>query len=286
LGNRGGGILARSTTLTGLTTLALSQCDVGPSGCGELLSSSVTAGLKNLHFGGCARTPTEGAALAGFLAESPHLGRLEMLSLDQTAITDWAAAQLARADLPALKSLVLLPHDRNHSDTPTGLPRMTATGLAALIATPWFAGLEELDLSGHALGDVGARDLAEARLPRLRNLTLMRTGLTPAGLRELIAAYAGQLDHLQLAGNPLGDAGAEHVASTDWPRMVPRPGKSWFDLGLYLASCEIGDRGARALLESETIPVEIPSLFLGRCAIDSELIAALKAKYMRATIQF
>jgi uncharacterized protein (TIGR02996 family) len=261
VGDLGATALARSTVLTGLTGLALSHCDVGPSGCGELLSSPVVAGLTNLGLGGNVRTATDGETLAAFLADSPHLARLEVLVLDETAITDRAAAHLARADWPALKALVLLPHELNDS-TPTGLPTMTAAGLESLTAARWFCGVEGLELSGHLLGDTGAHALAAARLPRLRRLTLMSVGLTAAGLRELIAVYAGQLEKLQLYGNPLGDAGADLVAAAAWPRMVPQSGR--IDVGLFLGGCGIGDRGAKAVRESRTIPADIPTLFLGQ----------------------
>jgi uncharacterized protein (TIGR02996 family) len=283
LGDLGASALANSTTLARLTTLALAHCDVGPAGCGELLSSPVVAAVTNLHLGGSANTAAGGEALAASLASSPHLRRLQHLTLDETAVTDRAAAQLARADWPGLTSLVLVPRDLNDSTASTGLPTMTTAGLESLTAARWFAAVEALDLSGHPLGDSGARVLALARLPRLRCLTLMMTGLTAVGLEELVEAYAGQLTQLQLYGNPLGDAGAELLANAAWPRMV------WegnFDLGLFLGGCGIGDLGAKALLQSRTIPTDIPSLFLGRGAISYELIEALKAKYPRAKIQF
>src|SRR4029077_5157662 len=125
-----------------------------------------------------------------------------------------AAGRLARASWPAMKSLTLLPHDLNDSSNPTGLATMTAAGLRPLAASPWFGRLEHLNLSGHPIGDDGAAILADARLPRLRDLTLLIIGLTAAGRDLLGGAYSGQLCRLQLYGNPLGGRDLARVGPT------------------------------------------------------------------------
>jgi hypothetical protein len=244
----------------------------------------VVAGLTILNLGGNFRRATDGEALAGMLAGSPHLSRLECLILDETPVNDRAAGRLAGASWPVMKTLILLPHDMNDSSTPTGLATMTAAGLRRLAASPWFGRLERLNLSGHLIGDEGAAILAEARLPHLRDLILMRTGLTAAGLGRLVSAYSSQLRLLQLYGNPLGDEGARVLAAAEWPRMAARQPDA--QVGLLLGSCDIGDAGAAALLASKTIPESIPELFLGRCLVSPEMFAALSEKYRDARIPF
>jgi uncharacterized protein (TIGR02996 family) len=284
VGDDGAAALAASGTLTGLRVLVLGHCGLGPAGCRALLASPVVAGLTNLNLGGNLRRAADGEALAGMLAGSPHLGRLECLILDETPVNGRAAGRLARASWSAMKSLTLWPHDLNDSSTPTGLATMTAAGLRPLSASPWFGRLEHLNLSGHPIGDEGAAILADARLSRLRDLTLMMAGLTAAGLGRLVGAYSGQLRLLQLYGHPLGDEGARVLAAAQWPRMAARHPDA--QVGLLMGGCDIGDAGAAALLASETIPESIPELFLGRCLASPEMLAALAEKYRGATIRF
>jgi uncharacterized protein (TIGR02996 family) len=282
--NKGAEVLAASSTLTGLRMLVLGHCGLGLAGCRALLTSSVVASLTNLNLGGNLRRAADGEALAGLLAGSAHLGRLETLILDETPVNDRAADRLARASWPAMKSLILLPHDLQDSSAVTGLATMTSAGIRSLVASSWFGGLEDLDLSGHPIGDEGAALLADARLPRLRDLTLMTTGITAAGLRRLVDAYSSQLRLLQLYGNPLGDEGARILAAAEWPQMAARHPNA--QIGLLMGGCDIGDAGAVALLASKTIPESIPELFLGSCLASAEMVAALAEKYRKATIRF
>ena len=72
---------------------------------------------------------------------------------------------------------------------------MTGAGIESLAASKWFGGIEELNLSGHPIGDAGAHAIAAARLPHLRHLTLMQVGLTSAGLKALVDAYSNRLQN-------------------------------------------------------------------------------------------
>jgi uncharacterized protein (TIGR02996 family) len=284
VGDVGAAAFAASTTLTSLRILVLGHCGLGLAGCRALLGSSVVAGLTNLNLGGNLRRAADGETLAGMLAGSSHLDRLECLILDGTPVNERAAGRLARARWPAMKSLTLLPHDLGDTPAPTGLATMTAAGLRPLAASPWFTRLEHLNLSGHPIGDAGAAILADSRLSHLRHLTLMMIGLTAAGLGHLVGAYSGQLRLLQLYGNPLGDEGARVLAAAEWPQMAARQPDA--QVGLLLGGCDIGDAGAAALLASETIPESIPGLFLGRSLASPETLAALAEKYREATIRF
>lgn len=87
--------------------------------------------------------------------------------------------------------------------------------LELLAEHPDAAGLEELSLPENRLGPKAARPLAAS--DKLRSLR-----------------------RLDLAGNPLGDEGAETLARAELPALVE----------LRLAGCGIGPRGARALASS------------------------------------
>jgi Ran GTPase-activating protein (RanGAP) involved in mRNA processing and transport len=253
-----------------------------------ILASPIADGVTHLVLGGLARTAEDGEALANSLAESTHLTRLESLYLGETAFTDSAATLLSRAGWTSLNRLVILPYDDIRSDEPITLPTMTASGVESLMSARWASTVNELELSGHPIGDTGAEAIARnRRLEQLRRLTLMRVGLTTVGLRALVDAYSHRLTHLQLAGNTFGDEGAQVIADTSWPEMVPYPrGAEYEQRGLFLARCGITDVGAEALLSSIGIPQNIPDLFLGQSTVSDDLVALLKAKYPSAQVRF
>jgi hypothetical protein len=64
---------------------------------------------------------------------------------------------------------------------------VTATGLAALVASPLFAGIRDLELRMTGAGDEGVRLIAEcARSAGLRSLTLAHCGVGDAGAKALV----------------------------------------------------------------------------------------------------
>lgn len=262
VGEEGALALAHSSTLSNLTGLGIGYGGIRPNAMRELLASPVLGKVATLGIGGNASTASEGESLAESIADSRHLNCIATLVLDDTAFTDRAARRLAVANLPAIKNLLLLPRNINDSESPVTLPSMTGTGIEALAASKWFRGLEELNLSGHPIGDVGAHAIAAAQFPHLRHLTLMQVGLTAAGLKALVDAYSNRLQNLQIYGNPIGDTGAEMLASVPWPKMVMQPGKSQYEIGLFLGGCGLTKRGRDKLLESRNTRL-LPSLFFG-----------------------
>ena len=204
------------------------------------------------------------------------------------AVAPAAARALAGGSWPAFKRLLICPHPVNHSDQVTGYSTMTARGIESLAAAAWATTIESLYLSSHAIGDAGAAALARGRrLQNLRSLTLMDTGITGRGIATLVEAYAGQLELLQLARNPLGDPGAEAIARAAWPRMVPQPaGVEYSQRGILVALCGIGEAGAKALARSVSIPREIPDLFLGYAPVSDSVVARLRARFPNATIRY
>jgi hypothetical protein len=152
----------------------------------------------------------------------PHLAELR---LDDNALGDAGASALAAAPWP-LRRL--------------GVARcgVTAAGAAALAAAPWP--LEALGAADNpALGAAGAAALAAARWP-LREADLRRCGLAGAvGVGAALdgARWRPSLCVLLLAGNELGDGGAEALARQPLPALAV----------LDCAAAGLSRRGARAL---------------------------------------
>ena len=147
------------------------------------------------------------------LVDSPHLGALAALDLGFNGLDDRAAAALARSSALVNLSVLAL----NDNDT------ITCDGVRELAASPFYAGLRRLDLSGNTVGARGAAALtARVAFPHLHTL----------GLR----------------GNPLGDEGAEHLARSPLlARVLARAH------ALDLRDAEIGSAGAAALAESPAL---------------------------------
>ena len=89
-----------------------------------------------------------------------------------------------------------------------------ALGAAAFAG---FPALKELDLSGVALGEAGARLLASRRWPRLRELNLFNCRIGDAGLAAFARGAWPALRVLYLRGNDLGAA----LALDDTLRWAP-----------------------------------------------------------------
>lgn len=116
---------------------------------------------------------------------------LEHLSLKGNKLCDRAAALLAAARLPCLRAVSLAAN------------QLTARGAAALGASPWAPGLEELSLGGNPLiQDEGVAALARAPLRTLRALRLCHAGITDAALTSLSAApWITKLEDLEIGFN-------------------------------------------------------------------------------------
>lgn len=121
---------------------------------------------------------------------------------------------------------------------------ITASGMSALCASLGansLPALKRLDLRGNRFGSSGAESLARA--------------LDRGALRSL--------EHLRLDGTRIGDDGA--VALAKPLRKLPALGITFADDGLWLRAltlnnCEIGDRGATALLLDDLADGDFASL--------------------------
>ncbi|HET9383246.1 MAG TPA: hypothetical protein VFP69_20780 [Streptomyces sp.] len=112
---------------------------------------------------------------AGSLAAAASAGRIETLDLRYCGLGDQGVAALAGS--PAFAGVRRLHLQRN---------RITGEGVRALTR---LTGIEELDLRYNAIGEDGARALAEAPFAgSLTRLRLHRQDVTDAGVRILASA--------------------------------------------------------------------------------------------------
>lgn len=122
------------------------------------------------------------------LAGCPHLASLEAIDLGTKPPPG------SHAPAPFFRDRALLPLFVSPHLGRLRRLRLSGLGLEgavvqALLDTGLFARLERLDLHGNnAIGDRVAHRLAQARAPALRGLHLLKTNLTSAGLRALLAA--------------------------------------------------------------------------------------------------
>lgn len=171
------------------------------------------------------------------LARCPHLRRLRGLDLSLNGLGDAGVRLLAGS--AALGGLTRLALNDNE--------QITWDGVAALAASPFFAGLTDLDLGGNDVNDAGVAALADSRsLARLCGLGLARNHVGDAGVKALVAsglfrrmvARGGRID---LRENAVGPAGAEALAGApEFARVT----------ALNLDKNYLGDRGAVALASS------------------------------------
>lgn len=171
------------------------------------------------------------------LAQSSWLPRLQRLDLGAQGLTDEGARHLASATGLSLRSLDL------HGGAYTG-NAIGADGIAALAEASWFPDLEFLGLAmcGDP-GDAGVRRVM-ARGTSLERVNLSTIGLTWEFLQVAphLSAWSN-LKMLSLAGNAIGDDGAEMLAQAG---TLPQT--------LILRSCGIGPTGLRFL--SAASPVD------------------------------
>ena len=214
------------------------------------------------------------------LGKLPHLHTLDLPDLATGAVSALAAGKfpalarlmyggplagkyakvLAKAEFPAL-AVFEAASDAKNDD------------LIELLKADWFSQLRVLDLANNAIGDKGLKALAahpvakslrvlklgdntfglgglkalaaDGAFPELTTLNLhsyhKRKG-TPAELAAFVAPLRmPHLRHLDLAGWPLGNDGAQALAANPALAGLTR---------LNLDTCEIGDPGAKALFAS------------------------------------
>jgi hypothetical protein len=211
IGLDGARALAGSPHLGGLKELGLNGNTLGPEGASGLAGAPWLAGLERLEV---AENGLTAADLERLLERVPNLTGLDVSRNPLGGFTAWftrpglrvVAAACVRCDavgspdIPAGPPLELEALDLRHN-------ALAPDALAALLRrTPRLA---RLDLGFTDCGDDGAAALAAVLLPRLANLGLRATRLTPAGA-VTIARSSGLADvtDLDVSVNPLGDDGS------------------------------------------------------------------------------
>jgi uncharacterized protein (TIGR02996 family) len=241
--------LVRSPNLRNLRSLRVwSHVPVGDAGVVELAAQPAMARLEELVlyylYGADSwheRAPSRNVgpqdvsdAAARALADSPYLTRLKNLTFHANRLTDEGSAGLLLSrNLAGARSLTLFGHDMGPAtiDALTRSPHLgrleeldfsgsdqlyTDDQMRQLIAWPGLARLTRLVLGG-AIGDVGLRLFAACpAIAGLKRLSLWGNRvISPEGVAQLLASpYLGQLERLDLSTVPVGDSGAEVLATS------------------------------------------------------------------------
>jgi uncharacterized protein (TIGR02996 family) len=176
------------------------------------------------------------------------------------------AALLGLQPWPGLRQLRL----RNNSFWPEGIAQFVQRA-------GQLPALRELDFSGNPLGDEGIRQLAESpALAELRVLILRRDEIqysdavhAAGGHRLAESRTLTQLTHLDLSGQPLGDAGLAAIVRSPNARRLEE---------LDVFDCEIGlggiGAGVEAMVESSYLG-RLKRLDLARNRLESPAVEAL-----------
>jgi serine/threonine protein kinase/hemoglobin-like flavoprotein/Ran GTPase-activating protein (RanGAP) involved in mRNA processing and transport len=226
LGHEGAVALADAVGLAELHSLSLADARIGPDGVAALACSSLLTGLQDLNLNHNAIGPGGAASLA----LSNNLRALRRLSLARNGLGRQGVQLLLGAN--ALLDLREIDLGGNNLG-PSG---------SMLLAGSWFVRrLEHLDLTDNGLGDAGvAALLGSAHLSGLRWLSLGQNGITASGASLLVDA-SPQLEHVDLAHNPLGDGCASALADALAKLRLSR---------LSVAGCELSGASLATLCDA------------------------------------
>lgn len=251
-----------------------------------LLGSPHLGNLRGLHIG-----DADCQVYAAHAIAAARLPRLELLALSgdrHSAFGDAGVVALARADLPALRDLVLLNLDLGENAAVvlaaspiamrlSGLDlgygssrpnRIGARGAAAFADSARFHQLRRLILDHTEIGGDGLAALARSpHLDAMRYLSLRSAAITDDGLRALAAGPAmPKLELLELSLNDmLTHVGVEALAES--PRLATLS-------SLWLRQTGVGPEGARAIARSPYASA-LRSLNLLDCKLGDEGARAL-----------
>lgn len=256
--------LIQSSMSRHLTSLALGKNALGDDGVCALAVSPLNQRLAQLDVSRNELTWRGGLALSKLAV------RLRRLDVSHNPLGDRGVIGLTKSGRCfELERLNL----SNVSAGPDALAHLDAYNMPAL---------EELDLSGNALGEAGVYTLVCARDgAQLRALDLSGTGLNARAVRTLIGAESmGALERLSLSFNDLGDAGDDELVARDVMRSLVSLRldhcglrSSWrprFEEGaleeLTLRSNPVGDAFVAHLVRSPWART-LRSLDLARCGI-------------------
>lgn len=257
-----------------LELLDLSANAIGTAGAQAIAKTPRLRQLQHLALDTC---EIEGLGIVE-LIRAPLWDTLRRLDLSRNPLGAAAARALAEGPRPAqLHTLLLADADL---DEAAG----TALGKVA-----WLGALAQLDLSGNPLGR-GAAGLRSLEGEGLRRLALASIGLERTEA-ALLARFWPRLVHLDVGGNPFGDAGLERFATMREAAALQvlslhdcKLGDDGLELlagarcprlrTLDLAGNSFGPAGLAALLAAPLIGT-VTSLSLARCTLGPEAIAVL-----------
>lgn len=248
------------TELGVVESLRLADVEMQAASMAQLFGSPAWTALRSIELGPGACDADLAIAMAGSAAPPQlhsllcegYMGGIGDTGLAALAAADWIT-QLQRFDLrgqdlsdSGLEAIAQVrgPWALEHFDLASigfASNDCTAVGLHAIAASDWFPGLRSLGLQGLALG--AQVYIAFMRADQLRAAHVASVGMTSQALREIVELPAWQsLQELTLSKNPLGDAGAEALASC---ARLPEV--------LVLQSCEIGGDGLRQLARAPEV---------------------------------
>lgn len=188
----------------------------------------------------------------------PELHRLETLFLDEAHLGDAGLVALvdALAEAASLRHLSLRFNAIGHE------------GMRALLAAPWIATLQELDLTGNRIDNTELELLAEAPPLALSRLHLSANLFCPHGVQMLVDAEL-PLEVLSLYRCTVNNDGVRALAACESLRGLQT---------LILAHTAIDDVGARAIAESPILgQVEVLDLAQNDIG-EAGIVALSKAK--------
>jgi uncharacterized protein (TIGR02996 family) len=187
--------------LAQVRSLTLSGNALGRAGLQMLLQCDRATGLKELILRDNGLT---GGTMEEFCDAHPDL-QLDILDLGENVLTDFGAAELARARcLCELKVLTLDSCE------------IELSGARALAEALFLDSLRRLDVSHNDFGLEGLHELLQAKPRSLHTLSLADSDLGDDGVSLLAESPAADtLLELNLAMNGLGDRSAEALAATN-----------------------------------------------------------------------
>jgi hypothetical protein len=253
-------LLSQSTTLTNLTSLNFSGCD--------LTASHISAAPENGFDGGAdsaseeePEPPTDSSGLIALLS-SPVVKNLTHLNLGRTRIRD-PLVHIAIATSPHLSNLVWL-------DLSGGNLRPDAA--KALAASTTLVNITHFNLTDAFFGD---ESLAQLFAPpsllatKLQSLDISNTYITVSSLQVLQKACPHLVELILKHNRQLGPDGVAFIA-THMPNLTK----------LGLSVCNIADEGYAALAASTTLTNLRELALKGNLAEKESIIALINSPVM------
>lgn len=229
-------ILSRSQLMSQLSTLELRGLGIDDNSLKTIADAPNAENLRRLEL-----TDTQGELSAigfGSLSDSQHFTSLRELRISGYRLGDDALVALARGPLFAQwTSLDFSPEFQQKRASPGY--ELGQRGVRAIAKNGH--NLRSLNLSGHTIDASTAGFLSVEAGDTLTELRLSHSGVTARGAVALSHGLR-HLEHLSLAGNPIGDTGLKALAETGALDGLKH---------LDLSRTKVGKAGIKALVETD-----------------------------------